>query len=159
MRLRAGAPGRRTSNLSSGAKYQIAFNHYEIHPQHVLNTDRNTIRWNENSRDIKGLIAFFTNTLKNDSIKPSQYDAYVQSSKYFRYDNPVHGSSQFQIGSVKMPQNVLNSTDCYLELRRAVPSRKSSMRGEVIRAVVERRLKAKEVGGEVKWATPSLVKA
>ena len=109
------------SNLSSGAKYQIAFNHYEIHSQWVNDDNRGTIRWNENSRDIKGLIAFFTDTNRANSTIPSNYDSAVESSSYFKYANPVHLNSQFQIGSVKMPQNVLNSTDCFLELVRAIP--------------------------------------
>lgn len=109
------------SNLSNGAKYQIAFNHYEIHTTNIDNNDRGTIRWNENSRDIKGLIGFFTNNDRNNSILPSTYDSTVKTSSYFKYDNPVHESSQFQIGSVKMPQNALNSTGCFLELTRSVP--------------------------------------
>ena len=110
------------SNLSSGAKYQIAFNHYEIHSQGLEpNINRGTIRWNENSRDIKGLIAFFTDTNRANSTIPSNYDSAVETSTYFKYANPVHDNSQFQIGSVKMPQNVLNSTDCFLELVRAIP--------------------------------------
>tara|TARA_R100000951_G_scaffold94688_1_gene83494 strand:+ start:1522 stop:3036 length:1515 start_codon:yes stop_codon:yes gene_type:complete len=109
------------SNLSSGAKYQIAFNHYEIRSQHLGGVDKGTLRWNENSRDIKGLMAFFTNTLRADSTLPSTYDPKVESSAYFNYGNPIHDNSQFQIGSVKMPQNTLDSTDAYLELIRAVP--------------------------------------
>lgn len=106
------------SNLSGGAKYQIAFNHYEIHSQTGPNGS-STIRWNENSRDIKGLLAYFSNN-KRDTNEPSEYSANVESSKFFEYDNPFHKSSQFQIGSVKMPQNALDSTDCFLELTRGV---------------------------------------
>ena len=116
------------SNLSSGAKYQIAFNHYEIHSTTVDNNDRGTIRWNENSRDIKGLIGFFTNNTRNSSPLPSAYDPTVKTSSYFKYDNPVHESSQFQIGSVKMPQNALNSTGCFLELTRAIPGARGNNR-------------------------------
>ena len=107
------------SNLSSGAKYQIAFNHYEIHSQDALKSD-GTLRWNENSRDIKGLIAYFTSNERDNSTLPSAYDATVQTSAYFKYDNPIHEKSNFQIGSVLMPQNALDSTDCFLELTRAV---------------------------------------
>lgn len=108
------------SNLSGGAKYQIAFNHYEIHSQQA-NTNSGTIRWNENSRDIKGLLAYFTSSTRDNSVSPSAFDSSVQTSEYFKYDNPVHRDSQYQIGSVKMPQNVLNSTDAFLELIRGVP--------------------------------------
>jgi hypothetical protein len=107
------------SNLSSGAKYQIAFNHYEIHSQ-LAGKNSGTIRWNENSRDIKGLLAFFSASDRDNSTVPSEFSEPVETSKYFRYDNPIHNNSQFQIGSVKMPQNVLDSTDCFLELKRAV---------------------------------------
>ena len=108
------------SNLSGGAKYQIAFNHYEIHSQKA-EASKGLIRWNENSRDVKGLLAYFTNTTRADSIKPTAYDKVVDTSGYFKYDNPIHNDSQFQIGSVKMPQNKLNSTDAFLELTRGVP--------------------------------------
>lgn len=109
------------SNLSSGAKYQIAFNHYEMRSQNVSDANRGTIRWNENSRDIKGLLAFFTKTTRGDSVKPSDYSSKVNTSEYFTYANPIHESSQFQIGSVKMPQNALKSSDAFLEVVRAVP--------------------------------------
>lgn len=108
-----------SSNLSGGAKYQIAFNHYEIHSQEA-NANDGTIRWNENSKDIKGLLAYFTNKNRNDNTYGSQFDASVATSKYFKYDNPIHKSSQFQIGSVKMPQNALNSTGAFLELTRGI---------------------------------------
>ena len=107
------------SNLSSGAKYQIAFNHYEIHSQTAGQND-GTLRWNENSRDIKGLIAFFTNSDRDSKSIASKYDDLVRTSKYFKYDNPIHDKSHFQIGSVMMPQNALDSTDCFLELTRAI---------------------------------------
>ena len=108
-----------SSNLSGGAKYQIAFNHYEIHSQSAT-AGSGTIRWNENSKDIKGLLAYFTDSTRENSILPSEFDESVQTSKYFKYDNPVHKSSQFQIGSVKMPQNALNSTGAFLELTRGI---------------------------------------
>lgn len=107
------------SNLSSGAKYQIAFNHYEIHTQEALQSE-GSIRWNENSRDIKGLIAYFTNSERDLKTIASDYSSNVETSAYFKYDNPIHTQSQFQIGSVLMPQNALDSTDCFLELTRAV---------------------------------------
>jgi len=107
------------SNLSSGAKYQIAFNHYEIHSQEGGKSD-GTLRWNENSRDIKGLIAYFTEKTRDSKTIASEYDDAIKTSKYFKYDNPIHDKSHFQIGSVLMPQNALNSTDCFLELTRAV---------------------------------------
>ena len=108
------------SNLSGGAKYQIAFNHYEMHSQ-VATPTSGSIRWNENSRDIKGLLAYFTHADRDDNIHPSTFSETVQSSAYFRYDNILHRNSQFQIGSVKMPQNALNSTDAFLELTRGIP--------------------------------------
>jgi hypothetical protein len=108
-----------SSNLSGGAKYQIAFNHYEMHSQEA-NASDGTIRWNENSKDIKGLLAFFTNKDRANTTYGSVYDSSVETSKYFKYDNPIHNSSQFQIGSVKMPQNALNSTGAFLELTRGI---------------------------------------
>ena len=107
------------SNLSGGAKYQIAFNHYENHSQNA-NSDSGTIRWNENSKDIKGLLAYFTNNNRSDASVPSLWDDKVMSSSYFKYDNTIHDNSQFQIGSVKMPQNALNSTACFLEFTRGI---------------------------------------
>jgi hypothetical protein len=107
------------SHLSNGSPYQIAFNHYEIHSQNANASDGN-IRWNENSRDIKGLLAFFTDNGR-DTNTGSGYDENLKSSKYFKYDNPIHERSQFQIGSVKMPQNELDTIDCFLELVRGVP--------------------------------------
>ena len=107
------------SNLSGGAKYQIAFNHYQIHSQSA-NKASDSIRWNENSRDIKGLLAFFTNSQRDTGGVPLDYDEKVNTSKYFKYDNTIHASSQFQIGSVKLPQNALNSTDAFLELTRGI---------------------------------------
>jgi len=102
------------SNLSGGAKYQIAFNHYEFHTQKG-NKDTDTIRWNENSRDIKGLLAFFTDNERENSNVPMPYDAAMNTSPYFKYENTIHDNSQFQIGSVKMPQNVLDTESVYLE--------------------------------------------
>lgn len=107
------------SHLSNGSPYQIAFNHYEIHSQNANASDGN-IRWNENSRDIKGLLAFFTNNARETNTG-SDYDQPILTSKYFKYDNPIHERSQFQIGSVKMPQNELDTIDCFLELVRGVP--------------------------------------
>lgn len=108
------------SNLSNGAKYQIAFNHYNIHSQNALE-DGGSIRWNENSRDIRGLIAFFTDNSRTSQNLPMEYDADVLTSTYFKYDNPIHKDSQFQIGSVKMPQNKLNNEELFLELVRGLP--------------------------------------
>ena len=107
------------SNLSGGAKYQIAFNHYEIHAQNS-NKANGTIRWNENSRDIKGLLAFFTNN-NREQTHASEYETVINTSKYFLYNNEIHNNSQFQIGSVKMPQNVLTNYKNFLEIMRAVP--------------------------------------
>lgn len=107
------------SNLSSGAKYQIAFNHYEIHSQ-VAPAGGGSIRFNENSKDIKGLIAYFTDAKRGDAPRPSEYDTNTNNSAYFTYDNPAHYSSQFQIGSVLMPQNELMSEEAFLEVTRAV---------------------------------------
>lgn len=107
-------------NLKGGTKYQIAFNHYQIHSQSA-NKDRDSIRWNENSRDIKGLLAFFTSSTRDNGNVPLPYDDSVITSQYFKYDNTIHATSQFQIGSVKLPQNALNSTDAFLELTRGIP--------------------------------------
>lgn len=107
------------SNLAGGAKYQIAFNHYEIHTQHSLR-ESGTIRWNENSRDIKGLLAFFTNNTR-EKTHALGYAPTINTSEYFLYDNAIHNNSQFQIGSVKMPQNVLTNHRNFLEIMRAVP--------------------------------------
>jgi len=109
-----------SSNLSSGAKYQIAFNHYEIHSQEAQESS-GTIRWNENSRDIKGLLAYFTDKTRDNTISPLGFSAEVESSSYFRYDNTIHKDSQYQIGSVKMPQNAVNSAGAFLELTRGIP--------------------------------------
>ena len=108
-----------SSNLSSGAKYQIAFNHYEVHSQEAGQVS-GTIRWNENSRDIKGLLAYFTDNTRDNTISPLEFSEEVESSKYFRYDNTIHKDSQYQIGSVKMPQNAVNSAGAFLELTRGI---------------------------------------
>ena len=113
------------SNLSSGAKYQIAFNHYNIHSQNALE-DGGSIRWNENSRDIRGLIAFFTDNSRTSQNVPMIYDGSVNTSAYFKYDNPIHKDSQFQIGSVKLPQNKLNNEELFLELVRGLPGVRGS---------------------------------
>jgi hypothetical protein len=84
------------------------------------NAEDGTIRWNENSRDIKGLLAFFTNNGR-DTNTGSTWDDINNTSSYFKYDNPIHSKSQFQIGSVKMPQNQMDSVDCFLELVRGIP--------------------------------------
>lgn len=106
------------SNLSSGAKYQIAFNHYQIYTE-AASKSSGSIRWNENSRDIKGLIAFFTSKTRDSGTRPLPYSALIETSPYFLYDNTFHVDSQYQIGSTKMPQNRLDSTDCFLEVVRA----------------------------------------
>jgi len=108
-----------SSNLSGGAKYQIAFNHYEFHTQNAGKSN-GTIRWNENSRDIKGLLAFFTDNSRDLSNVPSDYVTADNVSKYFVYENTIHDNSQFQIGSVKMPQNSLKNEECFLELCRGM---------------------------------------
>ena len=113
------------SNLSGGAKYQIAFNHYNIHSQNA-NQSSDSIRWNENSRDIRGLIAYFTPNSRNSTSGPMPYDSKVETSAYFKYDNPIHLDSQFQIGSVKLPQNKLKNEELFLELVRGLPG----VRGE-----------------------------
>jgi len=102
------------SNLSGGAKYQIAFNHYEFHTQKAEKAS-DTIRWNENSRDIKGLLAVFTDNARENTNLPMTYDEAMNTSPYFKYENTIHDNSQFQIGSVKMPQNVLDTESVYLE--------------------------------------------
>ena len=107
------------SNLSGGAKYQIAFNHYEFHTQKAEKAN-GTIRWNENSRDIKGLLAFFTNNERDLSNAPSEYMPEDNVSQYFVYENTIHDYSQFQIGSVKMPQNSLKNEEAFLELCRGM---------------------------------------
>jgi hypothetical protein len=107
------------SNLNSGVKYQIAFNHYENHSTNAL-ASSGSIRWNENSRDIKGLLAYFTSNERDSTNVPTLYSAQVESSVYFKYDNVIHDKSQFQVGSVKMPQNSLNTTDAFLELTRGI---------------------------------------
>jgi hypothetical protein len=107
------------SNLSGGAKYQIAFNHYEFHTQNAHKSN-GTIRWNENSRDIKGLLAFFTDNERDVSNVPSEYKVADNVAKYFVYENTIHDNSQFQIGSVKMPQNSLKNEEAFLELCRGM---------------------------------------
>ena len=106
------------SALVGGQQYKIAFNHYETHSQKA-EAARGSIRWNENSRDIKALVAYFSNSDRDTNV-PQNYDTIINSSKYFKYDNPVHQYSQFQIGSTMMPQNKLDSTDLFLELVRGV---------------------------------------
>ena len=107
------------SALVGGQQYKIAFNHYETHSQKAESA-RGSIRWNENSRDIKALVAYFSDADRDTNV-PQVYDTIINSSKYFKYDNPVHQYSQFQIGSTMMPQNKLDSTDLFLELVRGVP--------------------------------------
>jgi hypothetical protein len=107
------------SALVGGQQYKIAFNHYETHSQKAERA-RGSIRWNENSRDIKALVAYFSDADRDTNV-PQSYDKIINSSKYFKYDNPVHQYSQFQIGSTMMPQNKLDSTDLFLELVRGVP--------------------------------------
>jgi len=107
------------SALVGGQQYKIAFNHYETHSQKA-EAARGSIRWNENSRDIKALVAYFSDADRDTNV-PQTYDKIINSSKYFKYDNPVHQYSQFQIGSTMMPQNKLDSTDLFLELVRGVP--------------------------------------
>ena len=107
------------SALVGGQQYKIAFNHYETHSQKAEQA-RGSIRWNENSRDIKALVAYFSDADRDTNV-PQPYDKIINSSKYFKYDNPVHQYSQFQIGSTMMPQNKLDSTDLFLELVRGVP--------------------------------------
>lgn len=107
------------SNLSGGAKYQIAFNHYEFHTQNAHKSN-GTIRWNENSRDIKGLLAFFTDNTRDLMNAPTDYNPGDNVSEYFVYENTIHDNSQFQIGSVKMPQNSLKNEEAFLELCRGM---------------------------------------
>lgn len=107
------------SALVGGQQYKIAFNHYETHSQKA-EPSNGSIRWNENSRDIKALVAYFSNS-DRDTNTPQSYDPIINSSSYFRYDNPVHQYSQYQVGSTMMPQNKLDSTDLFLELVRGLP--------------------------------------
>ena len=104
------------SALVGGQQYKIAFNHYETHSQKA---DRNkgSIRWNENSRDIKALVAYFTDTQRDTNL-PQDYNKIKNTSEYFNYANPIHAKSQFQVGSTMMPQNKLDSADLFLELVR-----------------------------------------
>jgi hypothetical protein len=107
------------SALVGGQQYKIAFNHYETHSQ-AASAQSDSIRWNENSRDIKALVAYFHNSDRDTNV-PSPYNAIINSSSYFVYGNPIHDKSQFQIGSTMMPQNKLDNTDLFLELIRGVP--------------------------------------
>ena len=93
--------------------------HYGIHSQNS-NKANGTIRWNENSRDIKGLLAFFTNN-DREKTHAGVFDTAINTSAYFLYNNAIHNNSQFQIGSVKMPQNDLTNYKNFLEIMRAVP--------------------------------------
>lgn len=107
-------------NISSGSKYMIAFDHYE-HNRMLANKSSGTIRFNINSKDVKSLIAYFTNADRANAVVPSAYNPANNNSVYFKYDNTLHDNSQFQLGSVLFPQNALNSTECFLELVRGIP--------------------------------------
>jgi len=104
------------SALVGGQQYKIAFNHYETHSQKA-ERNRGSIRWNENSRDIKALVGYFTDTQRDTNI-PRVYNKIKNTSEYFNYANPIHAKSQFQVGSTMMPQNKLDSADLFLELVR-----------------------------------------
>jgi len=47
----------------------------------------------------------------------------TKTSHYFDYQNLLYANSQFQIGSVMMPQNEMNTTEVFLENMRAVSER------------------------------------
>jgi hypothetical protein len=49
---------------------------------------------------------------------------------YFNYANPIHWDSQFQIASVKLPQNKLNNEELFLDLVRAIPGVRGEKRKE-----------------------------
>ena len=122
------------SQLNSGTKYTIAFNHYETRNTNALESN-GTIRWNENSRDIKHIIAYFTNSNRHNSIKPSDYNEVAETSNYFNYGNVHHKNSQFQVGSVMMPQNAQNTTDSFLELTRAIPEMRGNKKHEMFNKI------------------------
>ena len=106
-------------NLKGGTKYQIAFDHYNF-VSTSASTSTASIRFNENSRDIKSLWAFFTDTTRNNTSVATDFNTKTQTSHNFDYQNSLHATSQFQIGSVMMPQNKLNTTEVFLENMRAV---------------------------------------
>jgi len=107
------------NNLKSGTKYQIAFDHYNF-VSTSASTSTASIRFNENSRDIKALWAFFTDTTRDNTSVATDFNTKTQTSHYFDYQNLLHASSQFQIGSVLMPQNKMNTTEIFLENMRVV---------------------------------------
>jgi len=105
--------------LKGGTKYQIAFDHYNF-TSTSASTSTASIRFNENSRDIKALCSFFTDTTRDNTSVPTDFNTKTKTSHYFDYQNLLHVSSQFQIGSVMMPQNKMNTTEVFLENMRAV---------------------------------------
>ena len=122
------------SQLNSGTKYTIAFNHYETRSTLAIQS-AGTIRWNENSRDIKHIIAYFTDSTRHNSIKPSEFNQVSETSNYFNYGNVHHEHSQFQVGSVMMPQNAQNTQDSFLELTRSVPEMRGNKKHEMFNKI------------------------
>ena len=122
------------SQLNSGTKYTIAFNHYETRSTLAIQS-AGTIRWNENSRDIKHIIAYFTDSTRHNSIKPSEFNQVSETSNYFNYGNVHHEHSQFQVGSVMMPQNAQNTQESFLELTRSVPEMRGNKKHEMFNKI------------------------
>jgi len=107
------------NNLKGGTKYQIAFDHYNFISTSA-SASSGSLRFNENRRDIKALWAFFTDDTRDNASVRTKFNTKNETSHYFDYRNARHATSQFQIGSVKMPQNALNTTEVFLENMRAV---------------------------------------
>ena len=108
-----------SSNLSSGSKYRVAFNHYSIYSSSA-GQGKGSVRFNENSRDIKYMMSFYTDSTRNNSAKPKNVvktNGFNQSP-YFQYDGRFHNRSQYQIGSTLLPVNQMTTHDTFLDTTR-----------------------------------------
>ena len=102
--------------LSNG-KRRILFDHYELIEGTPANAGYNSVRFNINSQSINYMMGTLVPTDRKQTGKPKLVSDYTNTSQY--YDRIGSGStSQFVVGSTKLPVNPQNTTDAYVNTLR-----------------------------------------
>ena len=102
--------------LSNG-KRRILFDHYELIEGTPANTGYNSVRFNINSQSINYMLGSLVPTNRKQTGKPKLLNKHTMTSSY--YDRVGTGvSTQFVVGSTKLPVNPQSTTDAYVNTLR-----------------------------------------
>ncbi len=102
--------------LSNG-KRRILFDHYELIEGTPANAGYNSVRFNINSQSINYMLGSLVPTNRKQTGKPKLVSSYTNTSSYYnRVGTGV--STQYVVGSTKLPVNAQSTTDCYVNTLR-----------------------------------------